>query len=118
MSDTMIRYPDGQQLEPWFKVWFDEKFCQDIAVWGQCAVLAECSAYGHPMTPDAVGQWTLHFDHVDPLTDKSQWKFAIAEMLPGMRLKYTDRATGKSWVWVLTDQVQDSRGVRLGLWPD
>jgi hypothetical protein len=82
---------------------------------------------GQYTLPGATGRWTLHRDPPPhPFSEeaaKQPWKF-LKDELPGMRLKYTDWETDKTWIWVLTDQVipghldRPRRDLRLGRWPD
>jgi hypothetical protein len=92
---------------------------------------AEWALIGMAMTgsgqytlPDARGRWMLHFEVTDPFAENSsRWRF-LKDELPGMRCKYTDWETDKTWIWVLTDQVvarwpkPGATDLRLGRWPD
>jgi hypothetical protein len=128
-------------------LYFDEDVLVSLMIWGQL---------GCPVTPPGdinhvgdlevwsqhegcqLGRWTvvsdhdqkglgLNRDHVGVFFEKNK----ITERLPGIRIKYGQFATGKSWLWLLTDErlgpppsfVRNQWGVdpvtvRLGRWPD
>ncbi len=95
----------------------------DLEVWSQ-----------HQGCP--LGCWTVVSDHdEEPGSNRGDVavvleKDKIAERLPGMRIKYGQFATGKSWLWLLTEErlgpplsfLRNEWGnpvtVRLGRWPD
>ena len=128
-------------------LYFDEDVLISLVIWGQL---------GCPGTPPydlndvgdlevwpqhegcQLGRWTVVSDHEKKELgfDRSYFgasfeKDKIAERLPGIRVEYWQFATGKRWLWLLTDErlgppprfLRDERGVdpvtvRLGRWPD
>jgi hypothetical protein len=123
MTRNAIRTPvysfsAAPPIEP--RLYFPESKLINMAIWGTFA--CPYSPPQHTVFPSdgQIGRWTLHFDDVDPLTDVSPWKL-LAQLLPGMRMRYQDFETGNTWIWVLTDQIikrDNNNDLRLGRWPD
>jgi hypothetical protein len=119
VSDTahLYMFRNAPPAEP--KLYFPETKLLEMATWGHMACPYRPPQYTIYPGDGQVGRWTLHFDHPDPLTDTSPWKFSIDDMLPGMRMHYEDFETGQRWVWVLTSQrLYGEPNWRLGMWPD
>jgi hypothetical protein len=137
----------GDDPHPPPYLYFDEDVLVSLVIWGQL---------GCPVTPPddinhvgdlelwsqhegrQLGRWTvvadhdnnesrLHHNHVAVLFEKDK----IIERLPGIRIKYGQFATGKSWLWLLTGDTLgpppsflrqewdvEPISVRLGRWPD
>ena len=129
-------------------LYFDEDVLVSLVIWGQlgCPVTAPNDDINHVGDLAVwsqhggcqLGRWTVVSDHDKKELGLNRYhvgvffeKDKIAERLPGIRIKYGQFATGKSWLWLLTDErvgpppsfLRNEWGVdpvtvRLGRWPD